>query len=32
MDMNKLFDQGILDINLDIDGETNRYVVRISFG
>ncbi len=32
IDMNKLFKQGILDINIDVQGETDNYVVRISFG
>lgn len=32
LDMNKLFVDGILDINLDVRGETAVYTVRISFG
>lgn len=32
LDMNKLFKQGILDINIPVHGETDDYVVSISFG
>lgn len=32
LDMNKLFKEDILDINLEVHGETNDYIVRISFG
>lgn len=32
LDMNKLFKEDILDINLEVHGETNDYTVRISFG
>ena len=32
LDMNKLFKEDILDINLEVHGETDDYVVRISFG
>ena len=31
LDMNKLFKEDILDINLEVKGETNDYIVRISF-
>ena len=32
IDMNKLFKDDILDVDIDVKGETNVYVVRISFG
>ena len=32
LDMNKLFKEDILDINLEVHGETDDYIVRISFG
>ena len=32
LDMNKLFKDDILDINLEVHGETDDYIVRISFG
>lgn len=32
IDMNKLFKQGILDINIEVHGETDDYIVGISFG
>ena len=32
MDMNKLFKEGILTVNIKINGETDNYLVRISFG
>lgn len=32
LDMNKLFKEDILDINLEVHGETDTYTVRISFG
>lgn len=32
LDMNKLFKDNILDINLEVHGETDDYIVRISFG
>ena len=32
IDMNKLFKDDILDVDIDVKGETNIYVVRISFG
>lgn len=32
IDMNQLFKEGILNVNIDIYGETDNYVVRISFG
>ena len=32
MDMNKLFKEDILSVNINVSGETNNYIVRISFG
>lgn len=32
LDMNKLFKQGILDVDVDVHGETGDYVVGVSFG
>lgn len=32
IDMNKLFKDGILSVNINVSGETNNYIVRISFG
>lgn len=32
IDMNQLFKEGILNVNIDVYGETDNYVVRISFG
>ena len=32
IDMNKLFKQNILTVNISVNGETDNYVVRISFG
>lgn len=32
IDMNRLFKDGILSVNINVSGETNNYIVRISFG
>lgn len=32
IDMNKLFKYDILSVNINVEGETNNYIVRISFG
>lgn len=32
IDMNNLFKMGILTVNINVQGETNKYLVRISFG
>lgn len=32
IDMNKLFKDNILSVNINVEGETNNYIVRISFG
>lgn len=32
MDMNKLFKDNILDVNVEVNGETDNYIVRMSFG